>query len=108
MIPRSALMGVCWRLPKTTARPLSGTPVAAQGSKSCAAIPPRSAPRHPSPLRDLAFNPVDGQILATASWDGTVRLWSARPPGEYPTLLGHTDIVLRAVYSPDGRYIATA
>src|SRR5688572_30662527 len=32
---------------------------------------------HPGPVRDLAFSP-DGARVATSSWDGNVRIWSAQ------------------------------
>ena len=49
------------------------------------------------------------QILATASFDCTVRLWEvARGPNQSPaTLVGHRDAVLSAAFSPDGRVLAT-
>jgi WD40 repeat protein len=57
---------------------------------------------HTDFISDLAFSP-DSKLLASASRDGTVRLWSVETGLEIHTLRGHTDWVTRVAFSPDGR-----
>ena len=55
----------------------------------------------------VAFSP-DGRLLATASHDGTARLWDPATGEPRRTLTGHTDAVIGVAFSPDGRLLATA
>ena len=61
---------------------------------------------HSAAIADIEFSP-DGHRLATASYDGTVRIWSVR--GEMaPIVLDHHGTPVASVtFSPDGRRIAT-
>ena len=62
---------------------------------------------HTKSVNGLAYSP-DGKTLATASFDGTARLWATdtgRPVGQ--PLTGHTDPVTSVAFSPDGTRVAT-
>jgi len=49
----------------------------------------------------------DGQYLATASWDGSARIWKL-DGSPVATLVGHTDRVWDVAWDPDGTQVATA
>ena len=64
-------------------------------------------PRHTERIYGVEFSP-DGRLIATASWDGTVKLWDTESGRERRTLAGHGWGVYHAAFSPDGKLVATA
>jgi WD40 repeat protein len=61
---------------------------------------------HDNAIASVAFSP-DGQTIASASWDNTIKLW--KPDGTLiRTLTGHSDRLNEVVFSPDGQTIASA
>jgi len=61
---------------------------------------------HSYPIKSVAFSP-DGHILASGSWDNTIKLWDVASGGELRTLAGHTSSVNSVAFSPDGRTLAS-
>ena len=63
---------------------------------------------HSDWVLSVAFAP-DGQTLASASSDQTIRLWDLNNPDANPTILqGHSDWVHSVAFAPDGQTLASA
>jgi eukaryotic-like serine/threonine-protein kinase len=61
---------------------------------------------HAGPLTGVSYHP-NGNLIATSSWDRTIKLWDARSGDLRQSLAGHQDWVLHVAFSPDGARIAT-
>jgi WD40 repeat protein/serine/threonine protein kinase len=61
---------------------------------------------HDASVGRAVFSP-DGKTVASASEDGTVRMWDVSTGDVRYTLRGHTDKVLDTAFSPDGKTLAS-
>ncbi|MEZ4525691.1 MAG: hypothetical protein R2941_07210 [Desulfobacterales bacterium] len=61
---------------------------------------------HASFVSSLHFSP-DGKTLVSGGSDSTIRLWDAETGKEKAVLNGYRDAVVTAVFSPDGRILAS-
>lgn len=68
--------------------------------------PVRTMEGHTAPIVALALSP-DGETLASASWDHTIRLWPLKG-GEPKVLKGHTAAVNGIAFSRDGSMLVSA
>jgi WD40 repeat protein/tRNA A-37 threonylcarbamoyl transferase component Bud32 len=67
----------------------------------------RTLKGHYLPVTSVVFSP-DGQRLASASFDHTVKVWDVRTGQPTLSLTGHTSPVLSVVFSPNGQRLASA
>src|ERR1700737_3227506 len=61
---------------------------------------------HTQVVVSVAYSP-DGKTLASASYDGTLKLWDVTSGKERTTLQGHTGCVGSVAYNPDGKTLAS-
>ncbi|MGI8905110.1 MAG: WD40 repeat domain-containing serine/threonine-protein kinase [Candidatus Sumerlaeaceae bacterium] len=62
---------------------------------------------HTAPVRSVAFSP-DERYLASASNDGSARIWDVNSGRELQRIGAHNSSVRRICWSPDGKRLATA
>ncbi len=67
----------------------------------------RSIVGHRDTLYDAQLSP-DGQMLATASYDGKIMIWDAASGAELKTIAGHNGAVFDIEFDPSGRVLASA
>jgi len=76
----------------------------ARAPRRCTALDTEERP----PLCGSVSFSADGRLLAVACTDATARIYDVASCAEVKVITVHTDAVQQAVFSPDGRKIATA
>jgi len=67
----------------------------------------RLQPSHSGGVISVAFSP-DGRLLASGSFDRTVKIWDVATGKGVRTLAGHTTLVNSVAFSPDGKLLASS
>ena len=67
----------------------------------------RTIKGHRDYVYQAAFSPPGGLLLATSSYDKSIRLWDVASGIEQATLREHTDAVFPVAFSPDGKWLAS-
>ncbi|XP_040853583.1 coronin-7 [Ochotona curzoniae] len=62
---------------------------------------------HTEKIYSLCFHPRAADVLASSSYDLTVRIWDLRARAERMRLQGHQDQIFSLAWSPDGQQLAT-
>jgi WD40 repeat protein len=92
-----------WVKPETQSRGLAALQAAVYGRGF---IGRNRLAGHTDIVWSVAFSP-DGKMLASGSWNGTVKLWNLEGK-QLHTLTGHSDKVWSVAFSPDGKTVASA
>uniref|UniRef100_A0A673WFH8 Coronin n=1 Tax=Salmo trutta TaxID=8032 RepID=A0A673WFH8_SALTR len=62
---------------------------------------------HTEKIYSVKFHPLASGLLASSSYDQTVRLWNLESGDEVKALRGHQDQIFGMAWSPDGKLLAT-
>ncbi|XP_062954891.1 coronin-7 isoform X2 [Cynocephalus volans] len=62
---------------------------------------------HTEKIYSLRFHPLAADVLASSSYDLTVRIWDLQAKAERLRLQGHQDQIFGLAWSPDGQQLAT-
>ncbi|XP_078096606.1 coronin-7 [Mustelus asterias] len=69
--------------------------------------PERTLSGHTEKIYSIRFHPLASDILASSSYDMTVRIWNLSSGKEEIILRGHTDQIFSLAWAPDGQQLAT-
>ncbi|XP_051037279.1 coronin-7 isoform X2 [Phodopus roborovskii] len=77
------------------------------GLKNVLTTPETVLTGHTEKIYSLRFHPLAVDILASSSYDLTIRIWDLQAGAEQLRLQGHQDQIFSLAWSPDGQQLAT-
>ncbi|XP_005081724.1 coronin-7 isoform X1 [Mesocricetus auratus] len=77
------------------------------GLKNVLTTPETVLTGHTEKIYSLRFHPLAADILASSSYDLTIRIWDLQAGAEQLRLQGHQDQIFSLAWSPDGQQLAT-
>uniref|UniRef100_A0A8C4Q545 Coronin n=1 Tax=Eptatretus burgeri TaxID=7764 RepID=A0A8C4Q545_EPTBU len=63
---------------------------------------------HTEKIYSIKFHPLASDVLASSSYDHSVRIWDVQSRKEAIRLEGHTEQIFSLAWSPNGQQLATA
>ncbi|XP_017657022.1 coronin-7 isoform X3 [Nannospalax galili] len=77
------------------------------GLKDILTTPETVLTGHTEKIYSLRFHPLAADLLASTSYDLTIRIWDLQAGAERLRLQGHQDQIFGLAWSPDGQQLAT-
>lgn len=77
------------------------------GLESVLTTPETVLTGHTEKIYSLRFHPLAADVLASSSYDLTIRIWDLQAGAERLKLQGHQDQIFSLAWSPDGKQLAT-
>lgn len=77
------------------------------GLKNILTTPETVLTGHTEKIYSLRFHPLAADVLASSSYDLTIRIWDLQAGTEQLRLQGHQDQIFSLAWSPDGKQLAT-
>ncbi|KAM5227747.1 coronin-7 [Ctenodactylus gundi] len=77
------------------------------GLEDVLTVPEAVLTGHREKIYSLRFHPLAADVLASSSYDLTIRIWDLHTRTEHLRLQGHQDQIFGLAWSPDGRQLAT-
>ncbi|XP_072798691.1 coronin-7 isoform X2 [Vicugna pacos] len=78
-----------------------------EGLKEVLTMPEAVLTGHTEKIYSLRFHPLAADVLASSSYDLTVRIWDLQAGAERLRLQGHRDQIFGLAWSPNGQQLAT-
>ncbi|KAG8506483.1 Coronin-7, partial [Galemys pyrenaicus] len=78
-----------------------------EGLEEVLTVPEAVLTGHTEKIYSVRFHPLAADVLASSSYDLTVRIWDLRVRAERLRLEGHRDQIFGLAWSPDGQQLAT-